>query len=285
MKAIAAPAIQAEMDEWVALGGSNSGIVGAYDGSHPTGFHRAGFEVPVTDYSRRHDPGKPYNMAWSCAGDFSHDTKPALRARHAGLLARLMADDPALSMITEFIGQPSAGKAVVYWARWDGVKTLKRYTGKGHDHWSHISWQRSRANERAYLWRPAATAAQTTPSAAGGDKMLVIGQDSGSGQLYVCDGITSRPISAAQLADVKWLAGHGAVGPLWNNGEPWVGWTPAFGAPLKTDNAGAGVQLTQDQVERLAVALAGRSDNPLSDADVPTLVRAFKQAAREGAGS
>jgi hypothetical protein len=281
VKAIAAPAIQAEMNEWVALGGSNSGIVGAYDGSHPTGFHRAGFEVPTTDYSRRHDPGRPYDMAWCCAGDFSHDKQPALRARHAALLARLKSGDPALSMIVEFIGQPWPDKPVMYWARWDGVKTLKRYTGKGHDHWSHISWQRSRANERANLWT-STTAAQPIQTAAGGKKMLVIGKDTGSGQLYCCDGMSSRPISAGQLADIKWLAEHGAIGPLWNGGEIWAGWTPSFG-----DLAGAADALAigDDQVERLAAALAGRPDNPLSDADVPTLVKAFKQAAREGAGS
>lgn len=154
MKAVASPIIEQEMADWKTLGGQNWGIVGAYDGSHPTGFHRAGFEVPTSDYSRRHDPGKPYNMTWSCAGDFAHLGDARLRALHAGLLARLMADDPKLRMIVEFIGQPWAGQPVMYWARWDGVRTLKRYTGKGHDNWSHVSWQRSIAYQRAYLWTP-----------------------------------------------------------------------------------------------------------------------------------
>jgi hypothetical protein len=58
-----------------------------------------------------------------------------------------------LPMICEFIGQPYADQPVVYWARWLGVTTLQRYTGAGHDLWSHISWYRSRVDERAYLWR------------------------------------------------------------------------------------------------------------------------------------
>src|SRR5689334_6919186 len=46
--AIAAPVIVEEMNEWVALGGTNSGIVG--DDDHNYGFHRAANEVPASDY-------------------------------------------------------------------------------------------------------------------------------------------------------------------------------------------------------------------------------------------
>jgi hypothetical protein len=140
------------MKDWVALGGGNSGCCG--NNAHTYGFHRAANEVPVSDYSRRHDAGRPYNMNWGCAGDFGHNGNARLRAYHTTLIGRLMANDPKLSMICEFIGTPWAGKPVYYWARWDGVTTLKRYTGSGHDTWSHVSWWRSRANERAYLWTP-----------------------------------------------------------------------------------------------------------------------------------
>jgi len=152
------------MSDWVRLGGGNSGCCG--DPAHKYGFHRPGGEVPVTDYSRRHEPGRPYNMNWACAGDFYHGRKPALLAYHARVLARLMANDPALSMICEFIGQPYADRPVYYWARWNGTSTLKRYTGAGHDTWSHISWWRSRANERAYLWVPAGSTPTPTPTPA-----------------------------------------------------------------------------------------------------------------------
>ncbi len=160
-----APSITAEMRDWVALGGSNSGCCG--NAAHTYGFHRAGGEVPTTDYSRSHEPGRPYDMTWACAGDFAHNRNPTLRARHAQILARLLAGDPALSMICEFIGQPWADKPVYYWARWNtdpatGKTILKRYTGSGHDTWSHISWWRSRANERAFLYTGAAPVVENT---------------------------------------------------------------------------------------------------------------------------
>lgn len=153
------------MADWVALGGGNSGCCG--NAAHTYGFHRAASQVPDTDYSRRRDPKGPNHPAdWSyaCAGDFGHHGNAGLRARHARLLARLMHDDPALSMICEFIGSPWAGKPVYYWARWNGVGTLQRYTGSGHDTWSHLSWWRSRADQRPYLWRTPAPAPAPRPA-------------------------------------------------------------------------------------------------------------------------
>jgi hypothetical protein len=138
------------MKDWVALGGGNSGCCG--NAAHTYGFHCPASAVPVSDYSRRHEAAKPYRMNWGCAGDFSHGGKPALMAKHATVLQRLMNGE--LPMIAEFIGKPWANKPVYYWARWNGNKTLQRYTGSGHDHWSHISWWRSKANVRAHLWTP-----------------------------------------------------------------------------------------------------------------------------------
>ncbi|WP_431728250.1 peptidoglycan-binding protein [Verrucosispora sp. TAA-831] len=155
--AVAAPVIVQEMADWTALGGGNSGIVG--DGAHGSGFHRAANEVGPGDYSRRRDPAGadgPYpNWSWACAGDFRHGGDQALRTMHRELLARLMAGDPALSMVCEFIGQPWPDRPVYYWARWAGVSALALYTGRGHDLWSHIAWYRSRADQRANLWVPA----------------------------------------------------------------------------------------------------------------------------------
>ena len=279
MKAVASPIIKEEMAEWTALGGTNSGILGAYDGSHPTGFHRAGFEVPTSDYSRSHEPGRPFDMSWACAGDFSHDRNPGLRARHATLLGRLMADDPGLKMICEFIGQPWADRPVYYWARWNGVKTLKKYTGKGHDHWSHISWWRSRANERAYLWRPAG--ALSTPS--GGDDM------------QLDDGLNIPNWDG----DPRWGPGgeNSNVGTALG-----VASQRSFQAYMQTLDISATLKemsqelaavraaqstatgMTDAQVAKLAELLAGRADNALTDRDIPVLVKAFKQAAREGTG-
>lgn len=158
--AVAAPVIAREMSEWVKLGGGNSGIVG--NSAHGSGFHRAANEIPSSDYSRRRDPqgadGPFTNWNYACAGDFSHHNNAALRKRHLDVLTRLMNNDPKLSMICEFIGKPWANQPVKYWARWNGVRTLRNYTGEGHDTWSHISWYRSRADQPAHLWVPSGTA-------------------------------------------------------------------------------------------------------------------------------
>jgi hypothetical protein len=151
---VCAPVISAEMSVWVARGGANSGCVGNL--VHPTGFHRGAAHVPSTDYSRQRDPAGPngfVNGQWSCAGDFRHGGTAALRAMHRVVLAGLMAGK--FPMICEMIVQPWPGQPVMYWARWNGAETLRRYTGVGHDLWSHISWTRSRADERANLWSPA----------------------------------------------------------------------------------------------------------------------------------
>lgn len=152
MTAVAAPVIQSEMSDWVALGGGNSGIVG--DQNHDYGFHVAANLLPSSDYSRWRDPNGsdgPYvDWDYCCAGDFSHKNDPRLREMHVDVLSDLM--DGKYPMICEFIGKPWPDRPVYYWARWNGIETLQKYTGQGHDHWSHISWYRSRADERANLW-------------------------------------------------------------------------------------------------------------------------------------
>lgn len=151
---VCAPVIAAEMADWLALGGGNSGCVG--NAAHKTGFHRGSAFIPASDYSRVRDPNGsdgPYtNGNYACAGDFAHGGKAKLRAIHADVLDRLMDNDPSLSMVCEMIVQPIAGQPVRYWARWAGTGTLRTYTGVGHDTWSHISIYRSRANQRPRLW-------------------------------------------------------------------------------------------------------------------------------------
>jgi hypothetical protein len=150
---VCAPVITADMADWIALGGKSSGCVG--DARHGTGFHRGANFVPASDYSRRRDPngadGPFVNGNWACAGDYHHGGNPELRKLHKGVLALLM--NGAFPMICEMIVQPDAGKPVMYWARWEGVKNLREYTGSGHDLWSHISITRSRADERPHLWK------------------------------------------------------------------------------------------------------------------------------------
>lgn len=164
MSCVCASAISAEMKDWVKLGGGNSGCCG--NAAHTYGFHCAASSVPVTDYSRRHEAAKPYRMNWGCAGDFHHGFDNKLMAMHANVLSRLMKGE--LPMIAEMITKPWKNKPVYYWARWNGVGTLQKYSGKGHDSWSHISWWRSRANQRAYLWTPSKSPAPVTPAADSG---------------------------------------------------------------------------------------------------------------------
>lgn len=158
---IAAPFHTAQMKVWTALGGGNSGIKG--NKLHTYGFHRGAAFVPASDYSRRHDPkgaDGPYaHWGWCCAGDYHHGGKAALRARHVVLLTRLLDGDPDLDDVCEFIGQPWANRPVLYWARWDGVRKLVRYTGKGHTDWSHVAVFRSRGASAGQLWTPATAAA------------------------------------------------------------------------------------------------------------------------------
>jgi hypothetical protein len=159
-----APAHVAQMRVWVALGGGNSGIQG--NKLHTYGFHRGAIAIPVTDYSRRRDPAgtsvSKYDGGgrYCCAGDYHHGGKAALRARHAVLLTRLMDGDPDLDNVCEFIGQPWADKPVYYWAVWNGRRTLQRYTGSGHDRWSHVSVWRSDAVDAPALWTPASVAVE-----------------------------------------------------------------------------------------------------------------------------
>lgn len=161
-----APAHVAEMKVWVALGGSNSGIQG--NGLHVYGFHRGAIRVPVSDYSRKRDPkgtslsAYDGNGVYCCAGDYHHGGKAALRARHAVLLTRLMDGDPELSHVCEMITQPWANRPVYYWAVWNGRRTLQRYTGKGHDMWSHVSVWRSQCITPPPLWTPASAATGTS---------------------------------------------------------------------------------------------------------------------------
>jgi hypothetical protein len=162
-----APAHVGQMKVWTALGGSNSGIVG--NRLHDYGFHRGASYVPADDYSRRRDPNGsdgPYS-GWGlcCAGDYRHGGKKVLRARHAVLLTRLMDNDPTLSNVCEFIGQPWPDRPVYYWARWNGVRLLQRYLGQGHDLWSHVSVWRSDADDEPQLWTPAS---ESTGGAGGG---------------------------------------------------------------------------------------------------------------------
>lgn len=145
-----APTLERELDEWVATyGGGNSGCCG--NKLHDYGYHMRGDQITPLDYSRKYDPGMPYNMKWCCAGDFYHGGNSRLRAMHATLLGRILNGE--FPTVMEFIGKPYVGQPVLYFHRYEGLR-LRKYTGVGHDLWSHIGIQRSRANETLNLWKP-----------------------------------------------------------------------------------------------------------------------------------
>lgn len=152
MPTVEAPVIRWEMENWKALGGLDSGIVG--DPNHDYGFHIGARYLPADDYSRmrsRNGADGPYvDWDYACAGDFNHRGLESLRIHHRKVLAGLMAGK--YPMICEFIGKPWADRPVYYWARWNGIKTLQKYTGSGHDNWSHISWDRADVDKKANLW-------------------------------------------------------------------------------------------------------------------------------------
>lgn len=252
----AAPVIVAEMADWVALGGGNSGIVGNAD--HTFGFHVAADELPADDYSRTRDPNGsdgPYvNWDYACAGDFSHKNVEALRALQRNVLARLMRGE--LQMICEFIGKPWADQPVYYWARWNGDRTLRLYTGAGHDTWSHISWYRSRVDQRAFLW-----------TTSGGDDMqrYQIARDVATKQLYLSSGMQSRPIAETDIQHLKTLAKEGAF-ELQNDGAIRDGWYPGAYGPVATGGGGVSgpVDLTAaalDQIEARSFKAAQRAED------------------------
>jgi hypothetical protein len=80
------------------------------------------------------------------------------------LLTRLMDNDPELSNVWEFIGQPWANRPVYYWSLPNGRRKLARYTGSGHDRWSHITVWRSQAKKVPTLWVPGGGAVVKPPT-------------------------------------------------------------------------------------------------------------------------
>lgn len=254
MAEVAAPTIAAEMADWIRLGGRSLGIVG--DPGHTYGFHRGAAYVPATDYSRRRDPqgaDGPYSSwEWACAGDYAHDGKPALRERHRQLLARLLARDPALAMVCEFIGQPIAGQPVMYWSPWSG---LMEYTGAGHDVWSHISSWRSMANQRPHLWIPSPQ--QRRPQ-------MILARHGGT--TWRCDGntrsegLTVEAMKTLEASGVPVVAFPTAAQLLAGSG-------PVVGPPASA----ADVAALATQVQALAEQVAELASRPPLDIAVDAL--------------
>lgn len=265
MPTVAAPVILQEMEDWVSLGGGNSGIVG--DPNHDYGFHIGARYLPSSDYSRRRDPNGsngPYvNWDYACAGDFSHKNQEKLRKHHRRVLKGLMAGK--YPMICEFIGKPWADRPVYYWARWNGIKTLQRYTGFGHDHWSHITWYRSKVDQRAFLWIV-------------GEEDMAISKDDAN-KVFKYDGSIDAPSLTAMgnertgIKDNPEWSANTVLQAIYNNvarvrGEQAAALAKAAGERaailelIRQVASSAGTTLTDAQVERLATAVREAGDGP-----------------------
>jgi hypothetical protein len=179
----------------------------------PFGFHLAANNLPTSDYSRARDPyGAPVNYNWACAGDFSHRYNPTLMAYHQNILNRLTAGDASLAMIAEFIGKPWSNRPTLYWFRGDG---LQNYSGSGHDHWSHISWWRSRSDRYAPLWK----AAPPPPSQTGDDKVIILVQVAGKPAIFASqDAMSMRWLAPAGLANIQAQGASGVLN-VWQKGQ------------------------------------------------------------------
>ncbi len=256
---IPAPVIVAEQADHTALGGGNSGICGDL-ATHFYGFHLDANSVGSDDYSRWRDPNGadgPYvNWSYCCAGDFRHGGNEQLRAMHRTVLARLMAGE--LPMICEFIGQPWSDRPVYYWARWNGVANLQRYTGTGHDLWSHISWYRSMADQRAFLWRP------STPSTVEEDMAEVVREPNGG--VWKLDAKLEKGLPVLwPVGDphVEWPALNNVLGPTRQLGAN-IDWRFAIRGDLMKP-APVPVDITDADAEQIADKVIASTDKPLTD--------------------
>lgn len=119
------------------LGGTYLGSCG--DEHHTYGFHLPPCRLSPGDYSLRYGRGDEHTAA---AGDFGMDWKGS-REWLALFINQLRAGlHPG---VVEVIGSLD-GRLVNYWARWQGWKTL-RYTGRGHDTWTHIGFDRTKTGK------------------------------------------------------------------------------------------------------------------------------------------
>ena len=89
-----------------------------------------------------------------------------------------------------------------------------------------------------------------------GDEMIIA--KDGAGKLYLCDGMTSRPIQASNVNDIKYLAsqglmtlGHGSPGAEWDSsGYIRTGWNEAeYGTLPVTNPTTVSVALTTQQIQ------------------------------------
>jgi hypothetical protein len=135
-----APALALERTRLSSIGGSFLGICG--DAAHTYGYHVPAARLPSSDYSMRGAANVPVCAWHACAIDIGMNW-PASRSWLRWLIGEIRAD--RITGIAEVIGSYD-GTNVRYWSDSSGWSTDgTRYTGSGHDSWTHVSIYRSTA--------------------------------------------------------------------------------------------------------------------------------------------
>jgi hypothetical protein len=158
---VPAPGLDIERKRLAAIGGRWLGTCG--DRNHTYGFHVPACRLPSSDYSMRGAANRPADNRYGCAIDIGMNW-PAARTWLRWLI-KAIADD-RITGIAEVIGSYD-GRNVRYWSDatgWhtDGVK----YTGSGHDTWTHVAVYRSTATRDHKLlagWTATTGPGTTTP--------------------------------------------------------------------------------------------------------------------------
>jgi hypothetical protein len=289
-------AIQRYCRERTGLPWESLGIVG--DAKHIGGYHHGASNLSPTDYSVRESvrDSRPTSAASGFdLGDFSVMVN-GRRVTHLDVIRAVLAawdrGDPRVRDIREMIY--SLDDAAVRRRDRLGIRSSGDTSHFTHTHFSfHRDSEGRRHLDDNFLGLlkatfdgvPAPPAPPAPSPTAKGIKMLVIARRLSDRMLFLCDGMTARPINDAERGDISYLAAAGAIGPLWKGGEIWDGMAPGFGTIVQP--ATPPTSFTEAQIQTLAAALAA-AGNELSEADRATILRLVTQgaktAAREGAG-
>lgn len=139
-----APGPLAEKPRLEKLGGKWLGCCG--DPNHTYGFHLPSCACAPDDYSLRYGVGNPN---WACAIDVGMGWEGS-REWLAKLINKVRTEqDPDYRPLVEIIGSLD-GINVIYLARWNGWK-IEKYTGQGHDTWTHLGYDRTLAEKDLHL--------------------------------------------------------------------------------------------------------------------------------------
>lgn len=124
-------------------------------------------------------------------------------------------------------------------------------------------------------------------------QQLLVARQAAPNEVWLVDGMYRRRVNhPTENQDNKNAHSANLLGNLGNGGQVYLWPSQAhmdyWGIDVDTLRVGQAV-VADAQIEaiaqRAAAAVVARDDNPLGEADVPALVAAFKQAAREGTGT